>query len=70
MIQYGKVVVILMDLGHCSVEQLDQLLLAVLAPVVIGIVRFAVAWLLDVLARQLAVVPVEHAHLSPVLSRH
>ena len=66
-IEYGKVVVILVDLGHRPVEQLDQLLLAVLPPVVIWIIGLAISWLLNVLAGKSAVVPVENTHLPSVL---
>ena len=69
-IEYGKVVVILVDLRHSPVEQLDQLLLAVLPPVVIWIIGFAVSWLLNVLSGKSAVVPVENTHLPSVLGCH
>ena len=69
-IEDGKVVVILVDLCHCPVEQLDQLLLPVLAPVVIWIIGLAVLNVLDVLPGERAVVPVENTHLPSVFCCH
>ena len=69
-IEYGKVIVVLVDLCHRPVEQLDQLLLPVLPPIVVWIIGLAVSWVLNVLSGERAVVPVENAHLPTVLGCH
>ena len=75
-VHYGEMVVVLVNLGdgavHVVVEVLGKLLplvlLALELPLLLPVERLAVVRVLETLARQKAVVPVQHTHLQNVSS--